>query len=290
MTLLDRALRIGGAGAARRSGVVAIVYGVHATFALALAWPIASLVADPVLGHPRGDRVLFEPGGLFLTEAIRIMRAPLESVAEGMSFGILVGLYLGLLPLGALLHALGTEEKLSAGALATAAGRFLGSLSLLLGCSLVVGGVACALPLVIRGLLETKIRSAFGDRGGDLVGVGFHLIALGVAWLVGVVHDLARAALVARGLSALQAAQAATEALRAFPAEALGGWALRALSALLLVTIAARATTHIGVDTMPRLTVVALMHQAVAITLVFLRADWLALAMRLVGWSYRRDL
>jgi hypothetical protein len=31
-------------------------------------------------------------------------------------------------------------------------------------------------------------------------------------------------------------------------------------------------------------------HQAVAISLVFLRADWLALAVRLVGYSYRTDL
>ena len=195
-----------------------------------------------MLGHPRGDRVLFEPGGLFLTETIRMVRAPLESVADGMSFGILVGLYLGLLPLGALLHALGTEEKLSVGALVTAAGRFSGSLSLLLGFALVVGALACAVPLAIRGLLETKIRSAFGDRGGDLVEFGFHMIALGVAWVIGVVHDLARAALVTRDLSALRAARAATEALRAFPAEALGGWALRALSALLLITIAVGTT------------------------------------------------
>jgi len=111
-----------------------------------------------------------------------------------------------------------------------------------------------------------------------------------LAAFVGVVHDLARAALVSREERALRAARIGVETLRLWPAEALGGWALRALSALLLVTVVARTTTYIGVETGPRFIAVVLLHQAVAAALVFLRADWLALANRLVGSSYRSDL
>jgi hypothetical protein len=290
MTLLDRALRIGGAGAMERRGVVAAVYLAHATLALALAWPIARIAADPTLSYPRGDRILFEPGGLYLSEALRLARAPLTSAAEGMSFGILVGLYLGLLPLGALLYALARREPMSLSILMGAAGRTFGPLSLLLGLALVVTALACTAPLTVASLLETKLTTALGDRGSDIAEAGFRVVALGVAAFVGVVHDLARAALVSCEERALRAARIGVETLRLWPAEALGGWALRALSALLLVTVVARTTTYIGVETGPRFIAVVLLHQAVAAALVFLRADWLALANRLVGSSYRSDL
>jgi hypothetical protein len=99
-----------------------------------------------------------------------------------------------------------------------------------------------------------------------------------------------RAALVSRDVRALRAARIGAETLSVWPAEALGGWALRALSALLLVTVVARTTTYIGVETGPRFMAVAVLHQMVAAALVFLRADWLALANRLVESSYRSDL
>jgi len=273
-----------------RTGVVASVYFAHATFALALAWPIARIAADPVLSHPRGDRVLFEPGGLYLTETLRLARAPLTSASEGMSFGILVGLYLGLLPLGALLYALARREQLSLSVLLAAAGRSFGPLSLLLGLALALTALACAVPLTVASLLETKLTAALGDRGSDIAEAGFRAVAFGVAAFVGVVHDLARAALVSRDVRALHAARIGAETLRVWPAEALGGWALRALSALLLVTVVARTTTYIGVETGPRFMAVAVLHQMVAAALVFLRADWLALANRLVESSYRSDL
>jgi hypothetical protein len=160
----------------------------------------------------------------------------------------------------------------------------------LLGLALVVAALACAVPLTIGSLLETKLTAALGDRNSDIAELGFRAVALAVAGVVGVVHDLARAALVSRDAPALGAWRIGAQTLRAWPAEALGGWALRGLSALLLVTVVARTTTYIGLETGTRFAAVLVLHQGVVFALVFLRADWLALANRLVGSDYRRDL
>jgi hypothetical protein len=289
MTHLDRALRIGGAGAARRLGLVGVVYLAHVTFALAVAWPLAKLVGDPVAKHPRGDQVLFDPGALWLSETLRLGRTAIASVGEGMTFGVLAGLYLGLVPLTALLYAFGRDQKLSAAALMAAAGRYFAPFSLLLGLSLIATAFASAIPLTIGGLLENELRGAFGERGSDIAQAGFRAAALVVAGIVGVVQDLSRAVLVTRETTVLGAIRSGIETFREWRAEAFGGWALRGLAALLLVTVAARLTTHIGVATGPSFVAVALLHQVVAFALVFLRADWLALAIGLAQSTHKSD-
>lgn len=282
MRVLDRALRIGATGASRRLGVVAAIYAVHALLALAFAWPLARLLANPTLAHPRGDLVLFEPGAIYLTETLRFTQAEVTTAAEGMTLGLLLTLYLGLFPLGAMLCALGREGRARWSDLAAGALRSFGPLSALLGGSLVAAALACAVPLTLGELLDGKLRPALGDRGADLAEAGFRVVALGLAATLGVFHDLARAAAVTRELPAFPAAVLGAAALRAHPLSAIGAWSLRGLLALLLVALAARATTHIGIDTSTRLAMVTLLHQAVAFTLVFLRSDWLAFAIRLV--------
>jgi hypothetical protein len=289
MTHLDRALRIGGAGGARRLGLVGVVYLAHATFAVAVAWPIAKLIGDPVAKHPRGDQVLFDPGALYLVETLRLARSTLPSVAEGLSFGVLVGLYLGLLPLAALLYAFGRDQKLTAPALMAVAGRYFAPFSLLLGLSLVVGALASAVPLSVGALLENELRAALGERGSDIAQTGFRAAALVVVGIVGVVQDLSRAVLVTRETTVLGAIRSGIETFRAWPAEAFGGWALRGLAALLLVTVAARLTTHVGVETGTSFITVAFLHQTIAVALVFLRADWLALAIGLARSLHKSE-
>jgi len=286
---LDRGVFLGSFGARSRIGVVGAVYAAHATFALAVAWPLAKLLGDPVATHPRADRVLFEPGGLYLSETLRLLRPALTSTVDGMSFAVLVGLYLGLLPLGALLYALARPHRVSFAEVVAAAGQFFGRLSLLLGCALVAIAFAAAVVLIAADLLETKLLAALGDRGADIAEWSARALALGVAGLVGVVHDLARAALVSGRTTVLRASSIALDALRARPKEAIGGWALRGLLALALVAAAARVTTSLGVETASRGVAVALIHQGVAFVLVFLRADWLALAIGLVSPRYESE-
>ena len=133
-------------------------------------------------------------------------------------------------------------------------------------------------------LLETKLKGALGDRGYDLAEQGFAVLALLSIAVVGVAHDLARAAVVTRDLRALEAARLGAATLQAFPWRGLGGWSWRATVGLALVTVAALMTARIGVATTARFAAVTLVHQATALLLVFLRADWLSHAVRLVGY------
>jgi hypothetical protein len=289
MTHLDRALRIGGAGATRRLGLVGAVYLAHLTFALAVAWPLAKLVGDPVMAHPRGDRVLFEPGALFLSETLRLGQRALASVGEGMSFGVLVGLYLGLVPLAALFHSFGREQKPALPALMAAAGRLFAPFSLLLGLTIAGAALASLVPLMVGGLLENELRTAFGERGADLAQTAFRAVALLVVWGFGVAQDLARAALATRETRVLEAIRRGLETLRAWPIEAVGGCALRGLAGLLIVTVAARLATQVGVETGASFFAVLVLHQSVAFALVLLRADWIALAVGLAESSYKSE-
>jgi hypothetical protein len=138
-------------------------------------------------------------------------------------------------------------------------------------------------------LLETKLKGALGDRGYDLAEQSFTALALLSIAVVGVAHDLARAAVVTRDLRALDAARLGAATLQAFPWRGLGGWSWRAIVGLAVVVVAALVTARIGLATTARFAAVALLHQTAALLLVFLRADWLSHAVRLVRLLPRDD-
>jgi hypothetical protein len=269
----------------RRIGIVFLVYAMHLALALALAWPVARLVADGALAHPRGDLVLFEPGATYLVEAFRLQRASLNDVAEASLFAILIASYLGLLPLAGLLHALDHTGKVTFASFAGAAARFFAPFSLLLGLALVTTALLGFVPLAMGGLLDDKLKSVLNDRNQDIARASFRVIALLAACLVAVVHDLARAATVSRELPALPAAILAARVFRASPWRALGAWGGRGAAGILLVLAAGYVTYRVGVTTGWRFAVVALLHQAVAFCLVLLRARWLSAALRLIETS-----
>src|SRR5689334_8437150 len=123
--------------ARRRPFVVVLVYAIHVAVALAWAWPLAAILADPSLAHPRGDAVLFEPGAVYLAEALRLGSRPLASAFRGSLWTLFLASYLGLLPLGMLLSALNRRGPLRARELWLAAAGPFGTFSLLLGMSLV---------------------------------------------------------------------------------------------------------------------------------------------------------
>jgi hypothetical protein len=269
----------------RRLGIVVSVYLLHLALALALAWPVARLLADGATAHPRGDQVLFEPGATYLVEAFRLQRASLTDVAEGSVLAILVASYLGLLPLAALMHALAHTGKVTFPSLAGAAGRFFAPFSLLLGLALLATALFGFVPLAIGGLLDEKIKNLLNDRDYDIAHAAFRVIALIVACLVAVVHDLARAATVSREIPALPAAILAARVFRASPWRAVGEWGIRCGTGIFLVVGAAYLTYRSGISTGWRFAFVTVLHQGIAFSLVLLRSRWLAAALRLVDES-----
>ena len=267
--------------ASRRAGVVLLVYVVHAMTALALSFPVAKVLGSPTLVHPRGDLVLFDPGGLFLSEIVHHNRAALTNAIEGSYFAILLVGYLGLLPLAALLHALSHAGRLTLSGLLAASARFFGPLSLLLAFALLAAALSAFFPLAIGELVGDKVKAAMSDRGADLVLLGFRVLALAIAAIVGVVHDLARAWVVSRDVPALRAARLAIATFQAFPGRALGGWSVRGFFSLCLIAAGAWVTTRVPLESGVGFAAVVLLHQAIAFALIYLRADWLSLAIRL---------
>src|SRR5260221_8918144 len=95
-------------------------------------------------------------------------------------------------------------------------------------------------------------------------------------------HDLARRAVVRFRLSAFRALALATRSFRRTPASLCWSWGWRALVSLAPVAAAAALAEGIGGRGGIALVVLALVHQAVVLARVALRASWLARAVRVV--------
>ena len=106
------------------------------------------------------------------------------------------------------------------------------------------------------------------------------LAILGVAGVVGVMHDLARAASVRFRVSALRAWPVAFNALARSPASVLWSWAWRALAGWAPVGVGALVAARVGGRGGKALVVLFVVHQLVLIVRVAFRAWGLAMALR----------
>lgn len=270
----------------RRSGVdVTLYYGCHALAALLLSLPVTALVAGTGIGRfPEGDRLLFESGGLHLTEALRVLapfatsHARLASVAF-VALGVLL-----LLPHAALLVRLADPERSRASAWGRAAACF--PPMLLLGGAALLAQVLVVLGASTLGAsLETALTGAT-TRAGDLAYLSSLAVGALAAAAIGVIRDLCRAMLVLE--SSLDARGAFYAGLRAFssaPVRPLLRWAAPAGVGLLLLLSGAAATQALDVSRPGdfRVAVVALLHQSVAYALCWCRTSWFASSLSIAS-------
>jgi hypothetical protein len=267
--------------ARRRPGAIAIVYLLRAAFGLALAWPLSELFARRTMTHPREDAILFDPGGLYLVEAFRLGHAAIGDALRGLSAASLLVFAFGLLPLGALLHALGRGGAIHAADLAAAAVRLFARFSVLLCMATLAMSFAVLGSVSLAAATRFKIAPGLSDQGADVLVALPWVFGAGLFAAIGVIHDLARAQVAQRDLGVLDAVRAALHAAARRPAAAFFGWAWRALAGAILVAAAAVATSAVGIDRTGALGVVTLVHQAAVVGVVSLRASWLACALRL---------
>ena len=261
----------------------------RALLALLLAWPLSRLISDPTASLPRGDRVLFDEGAMYLAEIVRLRRPEITAVAEGhLGIALLVA-YAGLVPLGAVLAALTAALPQTLPQLFARTWRGMGTLSLLLGASLVAVALAVSLPQVVFGLLEDKLSGALDDVRHDLVEGAFGALGGLAIALVAAVHDLARLAAIGDERGAFFAVLHGWSAFRRHPFRVLLGWSARTLTAAVFMSLAALFTTRCGVETPWRLAAVLLVHQGVIFALIVLRADWLMYARDLLSVAPARD-
>ncbi|EYF02041.1 hypothetical protein [Chondromyces apiculatus] len=266
--------------ARRRPGMVALYFAYRALASLLLALP-PSLLAGAYLGHhPRLDAPLFDPGALLLTDLARLTELALPALAAQFGLGALLAAALGLFPLAALLVALGHDGPLRAPFLASRIASALGPLVLLWGVSLLAQLAAGTLTL----LLGAQLLDPFALTGpaDDLTHLALVALALLAATAVGVIHDLARVAAVHQGLGFLDAATRALALVRTSPGRVTRAWLPCAAPAAALLVAAAWLGARLGLATGPRIALAFLVHQAALFAATWLRATWLAAALRLV--------
>jgi hypothetical protein len=278
---------------ARRRPVALFVYYIYQlALSLVLAWPLSRSLASAFGGHPRGDAVLFDPGGW----ALLALRGAYDRASPAL-FGLLLlvtmlGAAAGLLPLSALLtsisHATPDTRAPRPRHLAPYLVATFAPLLYLLALGTALELALLAIALWAFGASREALEPRFGDARADQIAA---LVGLGVLLIAGVsavLHDLARAAVVRYRASAFGAIRAALATFRRVSFRVLWSWAWRGFVALSLVAIVAFVVPHLGARGTMSLVSIALLHQLVIMARAALRASWLARALRAVDAHARR--
>jgi hypothetical protein len=245
--------------------------------------PFVSAVAGSGIGaFPEGDRLLFEAGGLVLSEVARALLPAAGSLLSA-SFTLFVALaVLLLIPHAAVLVLLAEARRPAPVVLW---GRALASIPALL----FVTGVALfaqVLTLTFASMIAGALRRSLANElpwVADGAFLAVLALALLLALAVGVARDLGRAAAIQAACDGRAAAFAGLATLRSRPAAALGAFATSLFGAILLAVFAALLTTEADVSRAGdyRFALVVLIHQGAAAGVSAFRVRWFETALEL---------
>lgn len=265
------------AAARRRPGAILGVFAVEAIAAWMLAAPWAETFARTLGAHPDGDRAIFwEPGLRSLVDLEARLGSVLAALFAATSIGLAVYAVVSVLTLGALLAALAEPTLSLRRAIARGAETYFRLLALA-----AVSVFAEAVVFVLLGVIPAyAVSQRFADpRRGAIAAIAMLGVGLLLVSVLRAATDLARARVVARDDSALDAFTATLRDRRAIGAQTLTSiprWiaSFGLLGYAAALTTAARSVLAIFV-----------VHQVVALLRVALRASVLARALRLSGDS-----
>jgi hypothetical protein len=248
-----------------------------------LALPLASLIGQSGVGlTPQGDRALFEAGGYFLIELLRLKGADLVALARGLLPLLGLGLVCTVACNAALLVALNLRGRLELGAwLGRAVARI--PAFLVLGCA--VGLLQVVLwmgALLVLPAIPTPPHLPRLTTAGHLAGT---LVVALLAGAAGGFADIVKASLVRHEVSLTSALSHAWRCWRRRPWICCLGWLPFAGVFVLALVLAAALTEALDVSRPGawRLLAVAALHQLVIALSVLLRAAWFARTLRVAG-------
>jgi hypothetical protein len=262
---------------------IAAMWAWQGAVALLLAWPAASLVRAAWGSRPGGDAVLWTAGGHALLAFLAHETHGVEAGLRGAALAVAAASVAGLVPTGALMAAIASPRAARAfvravhaslrafPAMLTCGAAFVASQAAVLGAGAFIGTLS-----------EAWAHGRLGEARAQMVAGAAWLPFLAAAAVLGVTHDLARAAIVVRGERGLRGWLTGFQLLRAAPIAVCSAWAWRALVAAGLVAAAAMVAARLGGAGGAWLVLLAAAHQAVAACKVALRASWLARAIRSV--------
>ncbi len=265
--------------ARERVGTILAIYAVHLAIAVAVVGPMVGVLSSETRRLGRGDAVLFDPGGLFLLEAVRRHAETWLGMLPVCAWIVVLTSYFGLLPLGALVHALNRRGRVTVAELTGAAGRYFARYSVLWCLALLAMGA-------VAGITSLALLAMPVQRGtGSVMVVAGVLVLLGLATVgaLGIVHDLARAAAVRFDLGAERSLRVGMQAMAEQPLRIAFAWGWRAAMASAWIAAAAFVCGRASLSTRLDVLAVFVVHQFVAAVLVALRASWLARALRFVA-------
>lgn len=262
----------------RRPGVVFVVYAYRIVVALIVAMPFALLFGEAIRGFPRADALLFDDGGLFMAEVIRRSAPAIAPLFSGALTLIAVAALASIIPLAALIGALSTKGRLTAREIGAMALRPVGTFALLFGAFALVQALVFAIFSGIGGAIAKRfsVDVSSGDRARwTVLFVGFLVVCLFGVW-----HDLARVAVVRDELGFKVALRRGLRALRASHVRVVGAWAVRAVLGVIAIYAALSIGSRLGVESTGKVVSGFLVYQVSIILALFLRASWLASAIR----------
>jgi hypothetical protein len=294
--------------ARKRPVAVAFVFVMELAWALLVATPVHAWARRVWGGHPDGDAVLWADGARDLMVWLGQSDAALPVTARTTIVLLAVGAVLMQLPFGVLVTSLAFGRIVETDEEGTVQIRSLRLRSALevgvsaflpLAVLLVLGSVTSVIVLVLGGLaasgLDNVLTEALGDARSFTVRAVLFGVFAAVAAVIGIVIDLARAAVVREsGLSAasgtaspawnvmLRGVRIALKTSRASLGRAVLGWTGRTVVGVALVAIGFVAADVLGRSGGLSLTLLFIIHQAVVLGRVALRASWMARALALV--------
>jgi len=308
--------------ARKRPVAIATMFVAELAWAFVVATPVHEWAGRAWGAHPDGDAVLFAPGGRDLLLWLGQEDAGLSVTARTTLVLLVVGAVLLQLPFGALVASLAFGREVAAApsvppandaeeahvaapvvrslrlvtALKIGVGAWL-PLAALLAFSALLSVIVLSLGGIVSSLMEHSLTASLGDARAFTVRLVVLALFAALAAVLGVIVDLARAAVVREvGVSAavgassspgwstmLRGLRTAMTTARRSLGRATLGWAGRAVGGVALVAIGYVAATALGGRGGAALTGLFIVHQAVVLGRVALRASWMARALALVA-------
>lgn len=268
-------------------GTIVGLWAWQTALAAGASLPVAAFVGGVYGAGPRHDAPLWDPGAHALLDFLWHGARGLPPLVTAAEIALVVGAIAGLLPTAAAMTAMaraprhrpraGLAQNLSAALEAMPALVFLffivtAAQALTLGIGAGIGGA-----------VEAWVHDGLGEVRAQRMGLAVAFVFVVVASGLGVVHDLARAAVVCARASGASALAVGARAFGAAPVLLWWSWAWRWLASVAPVLGVAVVAGQVGGRGGAALALIALLHQGVVLTRVALRASWLARALRSVG-------
>ncbi|MDP9035602.1 MAG: hypothetical protein M3O50_12420 [Myxococcota bacterium] len=258
----------------------------QAALALVVGAPAAAMVGGTYGAHPQGEAALWEPGGRVLLDFIWRNAPAFATLRREAELLLVISAAAGLVPAAAAMYAMAHRrlDQRPAGFVPSVAGALavlpsLGGVLVLFG---VTQGLVLAAGTGAASLCAQKMLGRVGEALAQQIAMAVGLAFLLICFVLAVLHDLTRAAIVRFGVNAGVGFSMGLRAFRRAPASLCWGWSWRTLSSLAPAVAVAAAPTPFRPTGASTLVLVLITHQIATGTRVALRASWLAKALRSV--------